>query len=182
VRMVADDVVEEQNVNAAMQRFSLGGRWTTLRDIATTAAEAEAQAFMASPKMTESKLLTLSAVQELERVASTTTTGPILPLPAVAKVIARFGERGFGDGLGEIERRIADDLSGQPSQVENLIQTIASVGVAPELDRIATRLQADPAALDAFIVQLEDIARMPSAEAVTELRTFIDSTLEEISP
>jgi hypothetical protein len=182
VRMVADDIVEEQNVNAAMQRFSLGGRWTTLRNVATTAAEAEAQAFMASPKMTESKLLTLSAVQELENAESSTTTGPILPLPAVAKVIARFNESGFGDGLGEIERRIADDLSGQPSQVENLIQTIAFVGVAPELDRIAIRLQADPAALDAFIVQLEDIARMPAGEARTELRTFIDSTLEEISP
>jgi hypothetical protein len=180
--MVADDVVEEQNVSAAMQRFNLAARWTTLRNVATTAAEAEAQAFMASPKMTESKLLTVSALQELERAEANTTTSPILPLAAVAKVIARFNESGFGEGLSEIERRIADDMSGQPSQVENLIQTIAFVGVAPELDRIAIRLQADPAALDAFIVQLEDIAAMPSAEARTELRTFIDTTLEEISP
>lgn len=182
VRIIADDVIEEQNVNATMQRFNLAGRWTTMRNIATTAAEAEAQAFMASPKILESKLLTMSALQELEDAETGPANAPILPLPAVAKVVARFGESGFGVGIGEIERRLADDMQDQPSQVENLIQAIAAVGVAPELDRIATRLQADSSALDAFIAQLEEVARQPADDAQAQLNALVDTTLKEISP
>ncbi len=182
VRLVADDLAEERRVSEAVQHFNLAGRWTALRNVATTAAEAEAQALLAAPRMAESELLTLSAIHELERAEVPTSTGVVLPLPAVAGVVARFGESGFGDGLALIEARLARDMPNEPSQVGFLIQTIAFVGVAPELDRVAGCLEADSAALDALASQLEEIARLPRPEdARAQLQQLVKEKLQETS-
>jgi len=132
VAMHSEEHALEAAVNTHIKKLNLKTRYHALLNHATTAAAAELTAFLASPVMLKgSDTAVRAAVSELEK---TDTVDSL----AVMKVVERFSEPNFGEGLARLKNS-NEAFSGNTHVVEN----VAKSGLLPELDRLGRTLPAE---------------------------------------
>jgi hypothetical protein len=128
VDMRSDEVVMDKLVAERVADLNLKTRYNALLSRGTSSANAELNAFMASPLLREgSDAVVRAAVGELEKVET-------LDSVAVMKVAERFTDPSFGEGLARVEN--SEALAGNRRVVEN----VAKSGLLPELDRLSRTL------------------------------------------
>jgi hypothetical protein len=143
VRVTGDEAAAEAGVTDAMRAAGLEDRLNTLRSGATTLARADMVALLASPRFTESALLSRAVIHELEtvRVESVQPGDPTPPeeKPIDRTMVLAAGERFTDPKLGEGITRLEaaqPGLTAEPALVDTLVASRATT----EVDRIAREL------------------------------------------
>lgn len=128
VDMRGEEAVMDGLVTERITTLNLKGRFDNLLSRGTSTASAELNAFMASPLLrTGSAAVVKAAVAELEKVER-------LDSVAVMKVAERFTNPSFGEGLARVESSEAFVGNSQ------VVESVASSGLLPELDRLSRTL------------------------------------------
>jgi len=129
VAMKTEESVVEARVLERITGLNLKTRFNSLLNRATTNASAEVTSFLASPLLLKGSDATVrAAVTELEKAETVDSI-------VVMKVVERFSEPGFGEGLARLEES-NEAFSGNTRVVENVTKS----GLLPELDKLSRTL------------------------------------------
>lgn len=158
-----NDVRVERELDERIGALKLERAVEGLRRRSTAAANAGIVTLLASAKVSESRLLLASAVEELEQEKT-------LDQSAVAHVAARFDHPKLGEGLRRLE--VALPALKEDSQ---LVKRLTAAGKAPELDRLARLLP------DAELQELAgELAAAAREKTAAKLNRLLERRLKEM--
>ena len=156
-----DEKGYEAKVNERINSLNLKTRYHALHSRATSKASAELTSFLASPLMLkESDAAVRAAVAELEKTETVDSR-------SVLKVVERFSEPGFGEGLARLEKTGAT-FRGNTRVMDNL----AKSGKLPELDRLSRTLPEEE--FKALTKELAEAGADSDAEAADRVARVIE--------
>jgi hypothetical protein len=160
--VLGDDIAIERELTDRMESLGLQTALTRLKSRSTAEAGAAMVALLSSPKIQQSKVLTMSAIEEFESESA-------LNQSAALKVATRFDEPNFGEGIRRLEEAL-------PSLKEDstLIKRVAGSGLAPELDQLA-RLLSD----EKLRILAEQIGEAGKARDSRKLNNLLASKIKE---
>ncbi|MGM0758808.1 MAG: hypothetical protein ACQEUB_03790 [Thermodesulfobacteriota bacterium] len=156
-----DEKGYEDKVKERINSLNLKTRYNALLSRATTPAAAELSSFLASPLMLkESDAAVRATMAELEKAETVDSR-------AVLKVVERFSEPGFGEGLARLEKTDTA-FKGNTRVMDNLVKS----GKLPELDRLSRSLPEEE--FETLTKELAEVGAGNEAQAVKQVVRVIE--------
>jgi hypothetical protein len=185
LRVVADEFPDEQRLEQRLSEGGLLAMYKQVQAAASAPAFAEVTAFLSSRKITGSRLLLDVVLRELsqrrEAVPAPVPAGGrpmLLRLHTVAALTESYADASFGDGFAVLDPDVLERVASEGTSLDVVAAPIASIGAAPEIERIGDRMRGEENTTDRklFVKHLVAAALGPNPDSA--VRTLVDATLQ----